>query len=175
MKALRFFILVTVIVFAGCTGPQGPAGQNGVANITVSVVGVSLSAWTSNVTYYEASTNAITIEQVNNDVAVSFSTSSIGPWQGMPLSNVFISGDQLAYSWTTNNIAFFYDYTSLSNMPNTIYFNVSVIPLAIIKKYPNVNFKDANQVMQLPEWKAAMKVAKYVTTSVANTGTSVKN
>jgi hypothetical protein len=190
MKTLRFLSLAAGVafLFSGCVGPEGPAGPagadglngtNGVANINITVMDIQSSAWLSSTGYYYVVTtdNAIT-DNTNMDVNATFSAlplgSVSGPWQALPSSDVFANPDQLTYSWTTGTVTFIYDAGSL-NVPADVWFNVSVIPPAIYKKYPNVNFKDASQVMQLPEWKAAMKVAKYVTVSAPTTATANKN
>jgi hypothetical protein len=175
MKTLKLLSLVAgfAFLFSGCGGPEGPAGPagptgaqgnnglNGVANINIQVVDVT--SWTLNAspTYYYASfTDGAITDPTNETVQVFFSAAgSNGPWQALPANNVFNSTDQITYSWTTNTVTFFYDYTSLTNVPLNVYFNVAVIPPAVMKRHPNTNWKDGNAVLQLPEMEAAINAS----------------
>jgi hypothetical protein len=198
MKILRILSFAAGMAFllSGCTGAVGPAGPqgdpgingtngtngangaNGVANINITIIDVFSSSWTTASNYeYSANSDTAIHSNTNNVVIASVSgTSGTGPWQALPASDVFApsGGDQLNFNWQAGQITFYYEYSTFAYVPYHIWVNVAVIPPAVYKKYPNVNFKDANQVMQLPEWKAAMKVAKYQGAS-AQTTSSVKN
>jgi hypothetical protein len=171
MKKLHFLSIATgvALLFTSCVGPEGPEGPegpSGVANINISIYDIANSYWTSQGTYFSAPVTDNAVAATNNEVSVAFSTNgSDGPWQGMPTKSVFNSGDQLTFAWTSSQVTFFYDNATLNGVPSDVWFNVAVIPPAIYKKYPNVNFKDVSQLAQLSEWKAAMKVAKYITVS----------
>ncbi|HXB12113.1 MAG TPA: hypothetical protein VNZ45_09025 [Bacteroidia bacterium] len=169
MKTLRLLSLVAgfAFLFSGCSGPEGPQGPagtngldgaNGVANINIVVA--DITSWTLNASptyYYATLTDGAITDPTAETVQVFFSaTSNNGPWQALPANNVFNSGDQITYSWTTNTVTFFYDYTSLTNVPLDVYFNVAVIPPAVMKKHPGFNWKDGNAVLHLPEMEAAM-------------------
>ena len=172
MKTLRVlsFAALLALVFTGCSGPEGPQGPagtpgsnglNGVANITISVY--DIQSWLFNASpayYYNSATDGAITDPTAETVQVFFSANSAnGPWQAVPANNVFNAGDQITYSWTTNTISFFYDFSSLSNVPADVYFNVAVIPPAVMKKHPGFNWKDGNAVLQLPEMKAAIQQA----------------
>lgn len=173
MKTLKVLSFVAGISFllSGCSGKQGPAGPqgnpglNGVANIHSQVVSVSLSGWSWVAVpgYYTAFYNEGYITDPNNEaVEVYLGPTSTGPWQTMPCSHVFNNGDQMVAAWTTNNVTFDYDWNSLSSpnpVADPVYFNVVVIPAAIMKQHPNTNWKDSKAVLQMPEVQAAMNAA----------------
>ena len=170
MKTLRLLSIVAgfAFLFSGCAGPEGPQGpagndglngSNGVANISIGQVDVQ--SWSSVASYFQATyTDGAINDPTNLTVQVFFSVNGFnGPWQALPGNNLWNTGDQLTYGWTTNTVTFFYDYSSLANVPLDVYFNVAVIPPAVMKQHPGFNWKDGNAVLQLPEMKAAMQRA----------------
>lgn len=171
MKTLKVLSYVAgiALLLSGCSGkqgpagPQGPAGLNGVANIHSQVVDVT--SWTPASGYFTAFYNEGYITDPNNEgVMVYIGLSSTGPWQTLPCSSLFNSGDQMVAAWTTNNVTFDYDFATLANVPGNVYFNVVVIPFAVMKQHPNTNWKDGKAVLLVPEVQAAM--------NAANTGTN---
>jgi hypothetical protein len=169
MKTLRLlsFVAGFAFLFSGCSGPEGPAGPagtpglNGVTNINIQVADVSGWVFNASPAYYSATFTDGAISSADNEtVQVFFSAiSNTGPWQALPANNVFNAGDQLTYSWTTNTVTFFYDWNTLAGVPADVYYNVAVIPPAIMKKHPGTNWKDGNAVLQLPEMQAAISAA----------------
>jgi hypothetical protein len=171
MKTLRVFSFVAAFafLFSGCSGPAGPEGPagpagndganglNGVANINIAQVDVT--SWTPVASYFAATiTDGAISDPANMTVQVFFSQSSItGPWQALPGNNLWNNGDQLTYGWTTNTVTIFYDWNTLTNVPLNVYFNIAVIPPAVMKQHPGFNWKDGNAVLQLPEMKAAIQ------------------
>lgn len=169
MKTLKVlsFAAGIALMLSGCTGPTGPQGApganganglNGVANINIQEFSVGSGSWSFNASpaYYYANTGEGAITDPNTEaVSVTFSLGANGPWQALPANNVLNSGDQITYSWSTDLISFLYDFTSAPGV--TIYFNVAVIPPAIMKRHPGMNWKDSKAVFALPEVEAAMQ------------------
>jgi hypothetical protein len=181
MKTLHSLLVVagTALMLAACTGPAGPAGPagqdgangadgangtngtNGVANITNSIT--DITGWSFNTSpayYYAALTNGSITDPNNEQVEVYFGLSNNGPWQAMPGVNLFNSGDQLTFDWTTNAVQINYDYSSLTNVPSDLYVNVLVIPPAVMKRHPGTNWKDASAIKSIPEVEAALNTKK---------------
>jgi hypothetical protein len=137
----------------GATGPQGTNGVNGVANISTTNFTVYAGTWTTlkaNYGYdYVQSVSAIT--DYNNDaVEVFFQTTAGADWIPLPVSNWFINGDELTYEFNNGAVVIYY-YSSVSTTApsSTIYFNVKVIPPAIMKQHPNTNWKDYKEVQSI--------------------------
>lgn len=162
MKKLLILISAVCMMSActkdGATGPAGPQGATGNANVQAFQYQIPVGFWQWNGTnfYYQETNTFISSNATGIDIyAGIFST---GPWEGMPTANVYANGDQLNYEWNAAGNILTFLYTGSSTAPSqTLYFNVVIIPQAIQVKHPEVNFMDAKQVAKLAEVQAALK------------------
>ncbi len=162
MKAIHYLsILVIAAMFASCskgdTGAQGPAGTNGVANISTQEYTVNSWPNETDYTYYVTFSESDITDQDNDAVEVYWATPSVTGWLALPATGIYNAGDELSYGFADNSITFNY-YTGGSSSPNlppseynTIYFKVTVIPPSIQVKYPGTNWKNASEVANIPE------------------------
>src|SRR5437870_4563104 len=97
-----FQIILITITFLGCekgdTGPQGPAGTNGNANVQSSTVTISSSEWTLSGNEYDAtiSTSLITQAILDHGAVEVFESSNGTQWLALPIS---INGNEFVYSY----------------------------------------------------------------------------
>jgi hypothetical protein len=134
----------------GAAGAQGPAGNN---NITVQTFTTATSDWTTYswpYNYVEAvlTVPAITSTVVSSgDVHVYMLDATGTMWMGMPYSYI---SNQYNYKYKAGQVIL--DLTLSNNTapmnPGTQQFKVVVIPPALIKKYPNVNWNDYNSLQK---------------------------
>jgi hypothetical protein len=166
MKITHYLSILAIgaVVFAGCkgdTGDTGPQGPSGVANIDTKEYSVGAGGWTqaSGTSWYATFVES-DITDNNNDAVEAYWSNSSSGWLALPFSNLDVSGDQLSYGFDNNSVTF--SYYGNSNSPDVytytqvIYFKVTVIPPAIQVKYPGTNWKNAAEVAQIPEVKAAL-------------------
>lgn len=174
MKTISYLtsIFVMAAILASCSkgeqGPAGPAGTNGTANINVYSVTVDPGEWNEYNSvnwYYNTNITASTSDMVN--VYFTLGSAPIPAYVALPYVGVFNGTDELWYNFNTGyyiQLNYFADVggtISSANPPDkTVYFNVAIIPPAIQVKYPNVNWKNAAEVTQLPEYKAALAKIK---------------
>jgi hypothetical protein len=162
MRLAHYFSILAIAgIFAACskgdTGDTGPQGPSGVANINTQEY--TVSAWTLNNTTWTSTWSESDITDNNADAVEAYWSVSSSGWLALPDANLFINGDELSYGYDNGVVTFSY-YGNPANSPAayypTIYFKVTVIPPSIQVKYPGVNWKNAQEVAQLPEVKAAL-------------------
>lgn len=138
----------------GATGAQGPAGTPGTAgnaNLQVQTFTTTSSSWTSYNWPYEYIETVLTVPAItstvvlNGDVRVYVLESASSSWIAMPYS--FLAY-QYTYKYKAGQVII--NYTMYNGNtpvnPGAQQFKVVVIPPALIKKYPNVNWNDLNEV-----------------------------
>ena len=166
MKLRTYFSIIAVALLAvsctkqGPTGPQGPAGANGSSNVSATTYNIGLNDWSSNGDGGWYVNLAPVSDPTLGAISILFSYDNIH-WIGLPyIGNT--SGDvDINYVVTTSNIQI--QYIPQTNEPsigapgNTVYVQVSLVPSAIEAKHPEINWKNAMQVAQLPEVQAAVK------------------
>jgi len=93
MNKSNYIIAISAMMISGCakdgaTGPQGPAGKNGVANITTSPFTAIPGAWSNPSSgYYDFSVADPDITNANTDFVSAFvQINSGGDWIAIPVS-----------------------------------------------------------------------------------------
>lgn len=166
MKLKAYFSIITMVALAvsctkqGPTGPQGPAGANGNANVSVETYTVTPGEWLSNQDGGWYCDLAPQSSPTGGAVSILFSYDDIN-WIGLPYVGNTTGDVDINYVVTTSNIQIQYvpqtGNPSIGAPTNDIYIQVSLVPQAIEVKYPDVNWQNAIQVAQLPEVQAAIK------------------
>lgn len=169
MKLKHFLsIFVMAALLASCAkegpaGPQGPAGTNGVANISTQIYAISPITWNSNGNggWYVNLTPVF--DPTGCAVSLLYSTDETN-WFGLPYIGNTVGDVDINYVVNSSNIQVEYvpqtGAFSIAAPSGTVYVQVSIIPPAIQVKYPNVNWKDALEVANLPEVQAALAKTK---------------
>jgi hypothetical protein len=160
MKQLKLIILLcTAITLSNsCTkeGQTGPAGPAGSSNFNITQVTCDVAGWSPNASpgygnwygWYAATPVSVTTTDICN-IYVSQDKVNFSP---LPYSNYFDKGDEFNFYFSTGNqlILTYYDPTKTTLAINEpLYFNIAVITPALIKKYPNTNWNDFNQVRSI--------------------------
>ncbi len=120
---------------AGATGATGATGANGTANIKTNIYPVTSSGWTTisaGASYKVVFADANISDADSDAVSVAVGSAANGPWLEIPTINIVNSGDQMVFGYQNNQASVIYLYTSAPS--STLYFKVTVIPPALIKK-----------------------------------------
>lgn len=136
----------------GNTGPTGPAGQNGNANVTAT--NYLASSWTNGSSYWyiDLDVPALTASaQSNAAVEVFFSTNNGTSWTSVPYTAVATTNYFMGFVTQEGLVEVQWTYNGVGNgsSPNsffgtTLKFKVVVIPAAKIK--PGVNTQNFDEV-----------------------------
>ncbi|MBS1647830.1 MAG: hypothetical protein JST67_10865 [Bacteroidetes bacterium] len=150
-KTIATAFAACALIFSSCqkgaTGPQGPAGTNGAANISSSIYTITPGTWSAGIMGgYTASFSDASITNPDKDaIQVYVSGVSSGYWLAIPGSNLFSNGDNMTYSYISGQIAL--DYYGVTSAPSsTIYAKVVVIPPTQRRAHPHVNYNNYNEV-----------------------------
>jgi hypothetical protein len=165
MKTKLFLAVAALaVIFNSCTkegpaGPQGPAGTNGNANVNVTIYTIYSNSWISdgNGGWYVNLTPSF--DPTQGAVSILFSPDDVN-WYGLPYVGHTVGDVDVNYIVTSYNIEILYQpqtgYTSIAEPTVNTYAQVSLVPPAIMVKYPNTNWTNATEVAQLPEIQAAL-------------------
>lgn len=147
-----FLAIVTVLaLFAtSCTrtGPQGPQGAPGNANV-ISSAAFPVSIWTydapSNSYYADFTLSDLTQDVQDYGVFEVYKEYSNG-WTNLPDINGYIA---TVYNFRTGGFTISVMNTNgtYTANPGTVYFRTVVIPRAYKQAHPNVNWNDYQQAM----------------------------
>jgi hypothetical protein len=154
-------IAITSLFFScgkdGATGPQGPSGMNGNAN--VQGASGSVTSWNNNGTiYYTTFTDGALTSAVQSTGAVEvfLSTDNASTWKALPFTEVSGTDYIMLYHTSVGSIEidWIYNGAGLGSDPNTYYsatcqFKIVCIASSIIKQHPNTNWTNYNEVMQI--------------------------
>ncbi len=162
MKKKNLLIAVFVVataMFSGCakdgaTGPQGPAGTNGSANVNTALFNVTPGQWNNPSSgYYNFGIADADITNSDNDVVMVYmlsgQTGGSDTWVSLPISNWFVSGDDMYFTYfgsssAAGEIALYYNSSSAQS--STLTFKAVVIPPAARMANTNVNLKNYEEV-----------------------------
>jgi hypothetical protein len=153
LKSLSAIGLLAIFLYGcagkdGAPGATGPAGPAGVANISTATFTVTPGGWTTIIAgaAYEAYLTVPAITDFNNDaVEVSTNAAGLGTfWIGLPLYDYLSNGDEMVQKYGPEEVKIHYNYSSAPSVDT--YFKVTVIPPAIMKQHPNINWHDGAQV-----------------------------
>jgi hypothetical protein len=150
-------IIAFVIVFASCekgaTGPEGPAGQNGAANVKMTALEVPYTDWVqANATNWSYTTN-ITIP--STDVCEVYVLTGTAGYTPLPTVNLaYLDGGVLYYFYP--NVLLCYSNPNSILVTTTLDFNIVDIPPSIQVKYPAIDWRNAREVANLPEVAAVL-------------------
>jgi hypothetical protein len=155
MKTLKISLFAIMLgALASCTktGPTGPAGADGAANIYMATYIIDPGDWNS----YNSNTwdCAVGISIPTTDVVnvyVSFNNTTFTP---LPSNSFFYPDDFLTFVYGSNSNLTLWEYFSSVQPGTTIYAKVADIPPAIYVKHPNTNWNNYSEVAALPEVKA---------------------
>ncbi|HTB05810.1 MAG TPA: hypothetical protein VK806_02570 [Bacteroidia bacterium] len=132
----------------GAPGATGPAGANGVANITSNVYPITPGSWSNPGTgEYAVNISDASITDATNDGVEVFISTNGTLWLGLPATNLLVNGDQMEFAYQTGQVSLIYLNSSAPS--NTVSLKVVTIPPAIMKQHPNTNWKDYSQVQSI--------------------------
>jgi hypothetical protein len=173
MKLSRLIIaasisIITAVVFIGCEGPAGAAGAQGIAGPTGAngpqpLVGVYVlpdTVWAISgppaTNQYNCQIADTNITNYNNDVVLVYAQGTSSPtadFYALPVTNILAANDALSYSYNTGTITLYYTNTAGTVVQPTTPLTIKAVIIvpAIMKQYPNVNYKDYHAVMALLE------------------------
>jgi hypothetical protein len=156
--------IITSCVKQGPIGPQGPAGGNGSANVTVQTYTVTSNEWISNGNGGWNANLASSIDPTQGAVSILYSDDNAAHWLGLPyVGNVTGDAD---INYVISSSAIQIQYVPQTGAPsivapaNTVFIQASLVPPVIQAIHPNINWKNANEVAQLPEVQAAKSPVK---------------
>lgn len=149
-------VIIIFAVLAGCakkgdTGPAGPAGPtgstgpagSGVANISINIYHIPPTAWSAASGSYSVTISDASITNADSDAVEASIGSGTGTWIALPTVNIINSGDNIGFSYLNRLVTLNYIYSSAPSID--MYLKVIVIPPAIMKQHPNVDWKDYSQ------------------------------
>jgi hypothetical protein len=149
---IAVFVIATTMFMGGCakdgaTGPAGPAGANGNANVigtnTVTVNGVN---WTALSTYFETTLTDADITQavVDNGVVLVYAQNGT-TWAALPST---FSSVSLTFQFYLGNVEIFCANTDGSQTlnPGTQIFRLVIIPSSARMTNENINFRNYEEV-----------------------------
>lgn len=154
MKNLLGVLVIIAIVFTSCikgdTGPQGPPGANGVANLVA--YDITVSDWSfdlqSNEYYAQSSIPEIDQNVIDAGLVQAYiSDPSFQSFTALPTTESLL---WINYTYFLGGVEFDWgltDGTAPSN-PGTQYFKVVVIPPAVRLANPDVKWNDFNEVQK---------------------------
>jgi hypothetical protein len=172
MKTLKTTILILGIAMlfnscakdgaAGSTGPAGAAGANGssglkITSYTVTVADWTLQSGTNDVWNYNTTVTVPATDMVN----VYYSYDNV-TFRQLNYSGVFVNGDLTLYTFTATTplqITYYNQPTKVAATA-TLYYNVAVVPPAVITQHPTTNWSDYNQVKSILEEQKASQNSK---------------
>jgi len=170
MKNLTMLLALCAIAFASCqkgdTGPAGPQGAAGAqgptgnANVIITEITVPPSHWASDGNGgWDTSLTANGFTNINKDAINIYASTDSAYFSALPYSGTTPGAPVVNYAMAGNSILIEYaPQTGVASIPQPsgkIYFDIVVVPLAVMKSHPNTNWKNLNEVMQLTEVKAA--------------------
>jgi hypothetical protein len=153
----KLFLISAIALLIGCakqgpvgpTGEQGPAGTNGTngsANVKTTIDSIIVGQWTGIAGGYSAGFGDLNITAADSEyVSVSVATANTAnaTWYALPYSGVLSAGDQLEFSYSTQQVFIQYNYTTSPTV--TLYVKVTVgKPAAIQHKSANIVGKATN-------------------------------
>lgn len=167
MKTLRLlsFAAVIAIALAGCagkdgapgaTGPQGPQGNANVIDHTFPIISTDWSFSLPGYYWVQFIDNDITQSILNTGSVEVFVNYNTGSWNNLPYTEVI--SPSLTGIWSLNEalntmqINYTYSDQINHNDPNTeytastIYFKIVCIAGPVMKKHPNTNWHNYNEV-----------------------------
>lgn len=150
-KILIAILTLGVMVVACKKGDQGPAGQNGVANIKMTSVTVNPTDWiagsTDNWYYYPS------LVVPSSDVCEVYLTIPGAGNTSLPTVQLsYLNGGQLFFFYQTGVDVQLHLYNTAGTLPsNSLAFNIVDIPPAVQIKHPNTDWSNPVQVAKLPE------------------------
>ena len=149
-RKLAALVIACGLIFSSCskdgaTGPQGPAGTNGAANISVKNVYATPNNWVAdgNGGWYNVVTNSsfgTGIDLTKGSVSLFLSNDNTN-WQALPFVGYMNGQADVNYTFNATTITVFYDaqtgVASIAQPSIDTYFKAVIIPPAMVK--PNVN------------------------------------
>ena len=181
MKNLTMLLALCAITFASCqkgdtgpagaTGAQGSQGTSGAAgatgptgnaNVIISEITVPKNNWVSDGNGgWDTSFTATGFTNINADAINIYASSDSAYFQALPYSGTAVGAPVVNYALFNNSILIEYTpQTGVASIPQPsgkMYFDIVVVPMAVMKAHPNTNWKNMSEVMQLAEVQAAMK------------------
>jgi hypothetical protein len=156
-KKLAAIVVACGFIFSSCakdgaTGPQGPAGTNGAANISVNNVYAMPGNWIAdgNGGWYNIVTTTsfgTGIDLTKGSVSLFLSADNT-TWTAMPFVGYMNGQGDVNYTFNSTTITIYYDaQTGVASIPqptNNIYIKAVIIPPAMVK--PNVNPHNYNEL-----------------------------
>jgi hypothetical protein len=153
-KIIVFLLVVISVVVNGCKkeGAQGPAGN---ANVKSATFSVSTWYWNTPNYYVNLGVTELTSSNVNTAAVMVYFTYGNKPWYAVPYSQYnYPSNYYMGFNTGVGNVqvTWFYDSSlSSGDDPNTYYaatikIKVVTIPPAEIKKHPDLNLKNYQEV-----------------------------
>ncbi len=171
----------------GASGQAGPPGGGDFASVSVTTFAISATQWQGNgapVTSYSYSLSFDSIADSKNVVVNVYFNDSVNhptpiTWTAMPYSrlglysdsiNYFPSPkqnmdtvDELSYSWRQGSLKIIYSFLNIPiciQPKRSVYFYATAIPIAVIKRHPEINWNNPAAVRAIPEVQAAFNRTK---------------
>ena len=156
MKKLLILALCSATLITSCkkgdTGPAGPAGTNGNANVTSGTITIPPSAWawdaTNSMNYVNMNGTSITSDIVSKGAVMVYISTDNATWSALPCTIWGNPSVSLTFSYSLNKVQIQASNTnSTINTFNTLYAKIVVIAASQKAAHPNTDWKDYNQVM----------------------------
>ena len=181
MKNLTMLLALCAIIFTSCkkgdpgaTGPQGAQGTQGItgvagatgptgnANVIITEITVPPSHWISDGNGgWDTSLTATGFTNINKDAINIYASTDSAYFSALPYSGTSVGAPVVNYALFSSSILIEYTpQTGVATIPKPsgkVYFDIVVVPMAVMKSHPTTNWKNAVEVMQLPEVQAAMR------------------
>lgn len=176
----------------GSTGAAGPPGGGDLASINVTSFSIPTTSWVANgspvITNYYFQSTFDSIADTKNVIVNVYFYDSVGhpnptTWTALPYSRVDLfhnlyvldtaksdTVDELSYSWQQGSITINYSFLgpiSSIQPKRSVFLYATAIPLAVMHKHPDINWKDPASVLALPQVQEALNKAKHTTESKA--------
>jgi hypothetical protein len=130
---ILILVLIVTVLFTGCakdgeTGPVGPSGSNGVANISTTLDTIFPGEWSNGGSQHWTDINIAAITNPSKDVVLVYVKFDGDPnWYALPSKDLLISGDYFEYHFSVNRVDLW--YTSTPAIPaENFYCRIIVIP-----------------------------------------------
>lgn len=150
--AMLFFLMV--IVINGCKkGETGPAGKDGSVNVKAHTF--SVPTWTNNGTLWfnEFPVPELTSDNINSAAIQVYWGTTSNNWIALPYTFVSSTDYFMGYLTQIGNVEVRWTYNGIgvgsdpnTELGGTVQIKVVVIPPAMVKKNPNVNMNNYNEV-----------------------------
>jgi hypothetical protein len=146
----------------GTTGASGATGPTGNANVVITEITVPAKNWKSDGNGgWDTVLTATGFTNINQDAINIYYSSDSAYFSALPFSGVTVGAPVINYALFTNTILMEYEpqsgVPSITQPSGKEYFDIVVVPLAVMKSHPNTNWKNASEVMALPEVQAALR------------------